>query len=242
MKYKKLIISLVSVSAILLLGFFYSKTLFNSTTNHPVAKNTAPPNVVRMDVPIISQKPELKNGCEVTSLAMLLNYKGVSVDKITLAIEMKKDPTPQTRDENDNIIVWGNPQNGFVGDVTGKTTGYSIDPTPLIPLAENYFEGSAVDLTNSDINELQKYLFINSPVIVWVTSDMSSPEEVLNWNDGQGLPVNASFSQHAVLLTGFDENNFYYNNPLSVEKDASISKEDFLKVWEAMGKKAFTVM
>ena len=40
------------------------------------------------DVPFIKQLPELPRGCEVTSLAMLLQYKGVQVDKMQLASEI----------------------------------------------------------------------------------------------------------------------------------------------------------
>lgn len=50
-----------------------------------------------MNVPVISQKPELFNGCEVTSLAMLLRYAGVNVGKLELAKRLEKDGDPLER-------------------------------------------------------------------------------------------------------------------------------------------------
>jgi hypothetical protein len=50
-----------------------------------------------VNVPHIQQMPELPRGCEVTSLAMLLQYAGVSVDKMTLANEIT---TISFRDSN----------------------------------------------------------------------------------------------------------------------------------------------
>lgn len=49
---------------------------------------------VLLDVSVIKQFPELPRGCEVTSLAMLLQYKGVKTNKITLAQKIKKNSVP----------------------------------------------------------------------------------------------------------------------------------------------------
>ena len=42
------------------------------------------------NVKCIAQNPELPRGCEVTSLAMMLNYNGINVSKMELAKEVKK--------------------------------------------------------------------------------------------------------------------------------------------------------
>ncbi len=45
-----------------------------------------------LDVPLILQKPELMRGCEVTSLAMVLQFSGVKVDKMELASKIHYVP------------------------------------------------------------------------------------------------------------------------------------------------------
>lgn len=43
-----------------------------------------------IDIDEILQNPELPTGCEVTSLAMVLNYWGYDIDKLTLATDYLK--------------------------------------------------------------------------------------------------------------------------------------------------------
>lgn len=193
---------------------------------------------VLLDIPVISQLPELKNGCEITSLAMMLNYNGISVDKMTLANKVKKDTTPITYKGSD-ITSWGNPNVGFVGDITGKSPGYSIYPDPLNPLVEEYMPGKSLILNGVDYREIEKVLADKRPVIVWVTVDFKQPSKKAKWVSN-GESINVNMSQHAVLLTGYDENNLYYNDPLDSGKNKSVSKETFKGIWETMGKYALS--
>lgn len=197
-----------------------------------------PPKSVLLDIPVISQLPELKNGCEVTSIAMMLNYSGISVDKMTLAEKVRKDTTPLTYNGS-AIASWGNPNVGFVGDITGKSPGYSIYPEPLKPLVEEYMPGKSLILNGVNYNDIEKVLADKRPVVVWVTVDFKQPSRRAQWvSNGENISVN--LSQHAVLLTGYDESNLYYNDPLDNGKNKSVSKETFKAIWETMGKYALS--
>lgn len=65
---------------------------------------------VQLDVPLVNQMdaPRLYNGCEVTSLAMILNYKGISVTKNKLAQEITRVPLQYSNGTygNPNMDLW----------------------------------------------------------------------------------------------------------------------------------------
>jgi uncharacterized protein YvpB len=91
-----------------------------------------------IDVPLINQNPELKYGCEVTSLTMVLNHAGVKTTKMELYKKVKKDNDPLQRSQRGDILKWGNPHDGFVGDMTGKNAGYAVFDKPIERLVNEY--------------------------------------------------------------------------------------------------------
>lgn len=192
-----------------------------------------------LDAPIISQLPELQNGCEIVSLTMLFQYYGIAKDKLTLAEEMKKDLTPR-KETNGKIEYWGNPNTGFVGDVTGKTKGYGIYNEPLLELLSQYIP-NGVNLTGSSFDDIERSVSEGRPVVVWTTVSFVKPREDqwMTWDSPEGH-VRATFQEHAVLLVGYDKDHVYVNDPLSGKKQLKLEKSTFLPSWEALGKQAIT--
>src|SRR5690625_893277 len=66
-----------------------------------------------LDIPLINQMdhPRLYNGCEVASLAMILNYHGLDVTKNELADKVERVPLTYDND------LKGNQNNGLIGDI-----------------------------------------------------------------------------------------------------------------------------
>ena len=56
------------------------------------------PGTVQLNVENILQNPELPNGCEITSAAIVLNYLGFDIDKVTLAENYLPIHIPYARD------------------------------------------------------------------------------------------------------------------------------------------------
>lgn len=192
-----------------------------------------------LDVPLIKQNPELKYGCEVTSLAMMLQFAGVKTNKIELFSRIAKDPDPIQRTRTGDIISWGNPEHGFVGDMTGKTAGYAVFDQPMEDLVNHFLHGRAVNLTNQTFDEVLKHVAKGYPVVVWTTGDYRLPDRPESWLHGNQT-IHTPLDLHAVVIVGFDEKFVYINDPLSGKKQHPVDKQQFLGSWLALKSRAIS--
>lgn len=194
---------------------------------------------IMMDVPIIAQNPELKYGCEVTSLAMLLQYAGIEVDKMKLAAELPKDEDPVSKNESGDITHWGNPDHGFVGDITGKRMGYAVYANPLVQLMKQYLPDRTINLTDKPFEDILKQLRDKKPVVIWTTGDYKLPDRWETWiHDNE--EINTPLDLHAVVLVGFDSDYFYVNDPLTGKRAHPVEKKPFIDSWVSLGKQALS--
>lgn len=204
--------------------------------------NTKIPNNYQIyNVPRISQYPELFRGCEVTSLTMLLNYKGINVNKMELAEKIKKEPFIFTLNNN-NIKYNGNPHQGFVGDIYSKENdGYGVYNEPIYELLKQYIGGEALNLTGANFKDLYYYINKNSPIWVIINSRFKplSEDEFDYLNTTRGN-VKMTYREHSVLITGYDNEYIYYNDPMYPDMTYKKNKNEFIKAWEQMGKQAIT--
>lgn len=207
----------------------------DSVKEKPVA--TAIPQIKILNVPLIHQNPELKYGCEVTSLAMVLNYAGVKVSKMELYRKVKKDTDPIKRSSRGDILQWGNPHDGFVGDMTGKRAGYAVFDRPIEQLVNEYLPDRAVNLTNQPFDKILQHVSKGYPVVVWTTGDYRLPDRWESWRHGSYV-IKTPLDLHAVVLVGYDQQNVYLNDPLSGRKKVKVNKQRFIQSWKALKSRA----
>lgn len=196
-------------------------------------------SVVQLDVPLIQQRPELARGCEVTALTMLLQYKGIDADKLTLAKEIKKDPTPY--EKKDGKIYFGNPYEGFVGNIyTYNEPGYGVYNGPIQELLQSYTE-KTINLTGAELEDV--LYFISEEIPVWVITNtrhkVLPATEFQTWHTPSG-PIQVTRRQHAAIITGYDEKYIYINDPLLSYPNHQIEKKVFEQMWKQMGSQAVT--
>ncbi|MCU4797951.1 C39 family peptidase [Bacillus cereus] len=191
--------------------------------------------IILSNVPFIQQLPELDRGCEVTSLAMMLQYAGITVDKMKLANEIKKVDFM-------NDGVRGNPNEGFVGNIyTFSESGYGVYHGPLFQLAKKYLPNKAVDLTGKSIEELYKSVKAGQPVVM-ITNAKFEPldeDEFTTWETNSG-DVSITYNEHCVVLIGYDQESVYIRDPLKDSLDVKVPREKFEQAWVQMGSQAIS--
>ncbi|OOR24863.1 hypothetical protein CN611_19925 [Bacillus wiedmannii] len=210
-------------------------TFFNIQSGKESDFSNNDEKVILSNVPLIQQLPELDRGCEVTSLAMMLQYAGITVDKMKLANEIKKVDFM-------NDGVRGNPNEGFVGNIyTFSESGYGVYHGPLFQLAKKYLPNKAVDLTGKSIEELYKSVKSGQPVVM-ITNAKFAPldeDEFTTWETNSG-DVSITYNEHCVVLIGYDEEFVYIRDPLEDSLDVKVPRGKFEKAWMQMGSQAIS--
>lgn len=191
-------------------------------------------------VPVLSQMPDYYNGCELTSLDMLLRFAGDRIPLSTLAARLPRTHAPLVTTSDGSIESWGNPNVGFVGSVRGVGPGYGVYHGPIARLLDDFLPGRALDLTGSPWRTLRLVVASGRPVIVWTTIDFAPVSNWVTWTSPQG-PVRATMSEHAVLLVGMNRHFAYVNNPLNGERAEAVPLSSFLASWIDLGRQAVTL-
>ncbi len=215
---------------------------------NPSASAQAMPSHFLIHVPAKNQYPQLPNGCEVTSLAMLMTAVGHPESKMTLAREMPKDPTKLVLTSTTtakgtvvhHVVYWGNPNVGFVGDVYQAGEGYGIYHGPMYHFLNHLLPGRAEDLTGSPFSRILHHVSEGIPVELWTTTTFAPTNDWVTWESPEGL-VRATPFEHAVLLVGYSPGYLYVNNPLNGQAAEKIPEAPFLQSWIQLGRQAITV-
>lgn len=101
------------------------------------------------------------------------------------------------------------PNLGFTGNPS-TTSGFTVFPSALEEVTEDYLD-NAIDMTGGSMEDIKEQLSNDSPVVAWING--------LGWN------------VHAITISGYDENGFYYNDPWTGGKDTFITYNAFYDIW-----------
>lgn len=168
-----------------------------ATAQAYISPSDLPSSFFINDFQIIYQNPELPTGCEVTSLAMLLQFLGFKVDKTDLADNYLTTADFQTASIFDAFIGnprWHNSYGCFSPVIVQCAVAYLKEQNTRLKIY-NY--------TGSEFTALLRQVAEGHPCMVWATISLQEPSPADQWvvND----EVCQWYSQeHCMVLIGYD--------------------------------------
>ena len=223
---------IIPAAIILIIGAIY---LFNKNKINDEIDWMTMKQEQKLNVPLENQMPDLPNGCEVTSLSMLMNYYGIKVSKNELA------ETIQHVDSfTDGGKYRGNPHQGFVGHMTIANAGWCVYNEPLYNVAGKY-TSHIENITGSDFLSLLKLVSTGHPVMIITTTTFNKVNNMQTWDTNTGK-VNVTPSSHACVITGYSKPKkvVYVNNPYGY-KNQPVNWKNLQASYNQQGRQALYI-
>ncbi len=176
-----------------------------------------------LDVKNILQNPELPNGCEIVSLAIVLNHLGFEVDPVKLSDEYL--PKGQ--------YWYDSPYEKYIGDPKGNGTGCYAKC--LTETANKFLKDKGSNLVCCDVSgmslgELEAYVDKGIPVIIWGTVFMDCDPKV-SYSYWYGNEVVTWYSHsHCLVMIGHSAYTYIFADPLC--GITNYDRADVLKSYE----------
>jgi uncharacterized protein YvpB len=165
--------------------------------------------VIKLNVPAYSQQYPMS--CELSSLRMLLAYRGISVSDYDIL--MRIGYHPRARDMSTN--TWDDPNQTYVGYVDQAVfrVGFGVHAGPVATAAQGYGH-SAIARFGVDAGFIASNIYAGNPVEVWGHIVPAKPD---SWNTAGGV-VQTTTSEHARVVYGVvgsvdNPVGFYVNDP-----------------------------
>lgn len=186
-----------------------------------------------IQAPFLSQLGKYPTGCESVTAVMALNYAGVdiSVDEfIDADLDMSGIPF------DPNLTFGGNPRSessyGCYAPVIKKALDRALSGK----------NNTAIVLSGVSLETLcSEYIDKDIPVILWATLYMNPPYVDLTWPFGEKtIPWIAP--EHCLLLVGYDDNNYIFNDPMQTQALKYYSKSSVEAAYKGLFHQAIVIV
>jgi uncharacterized protein YvpB len=142
-----------------------------------------------------------------------------------------------------NGVLYGpDPYHSFVGDPRSQ---YALGCfAPVIENALVQYFGDTVRIRNTTGETLdtlcEQYISRDIPVLVWASVDMKDTGPGSVWYTEEGERFQWITNEHCMLLVGYDENGYYFNDPYS-GKQCYYDKTVSALRYETFGRQSFVI-
>lgn len=200
---------------------------------------------ILLSVPQILQKPELPNGCEITSLCQVLRYLGYPADKCELADRYLPRSERWYGADPDRVYM-GDPHRND----GSPESGYYCFAGPIVAAARAYLahcDGDAPrylpsDLTGSEEAQLIAQLAAGRPVVFWASLDFGD----IGYDPCGAYPLPGGGEHrvfhrlHCMTLCGVDDTHFTVADPLNINR--RVPRAQFLRSYRQLGRRAVALV
>ena len=167
-----------------------------------------------INVPTISQFPDLPTGCEAVSATMVLQYYGVDItaeDFVLSWLECSDDfhrENGRLYGPDPNKVFAGNP---FV------VNSYGCFAEPIInAINHNSYDCKAQKISNGILSELcYEYIDNDKPLLIWATMNMEDSYEGNSWYLEDGTKFTWIAREHCLVLVGYNDAYYLLNDPMT---------------------------
>lgn len=169
--------------------------------------------MIKIDVPYIDQSLKYPTGCESVSAVMLLRYLGYDLSVDEFIVKYLECREMETRDGR---VFGPDPNEYFCGSPYDKDSFGCYAPVvqkALEKAAGDRYE--FMDETNTPVEQLlTKYIDNGMPVVFWACINMREPIVGPEWVlTDSGQTFTWISNEHCMLLVGYDEEGYYFNDP-----------------------------
>lgn len=197
-------------------------------------------------VPYVEMTEDFPTGCESSGAVMLLKFCGIDIE---LDGFVENYLTCSALKVKNGKFIGSTPNEAFIGNPREKG-GYGCYAPVIVQSMEKVIseKGSGggkweiKNLTGTPIKTLEDYVSEGTPVLIWVTNDMIEPSDGTTWKiKGTKEEFTWKKGEHCLVMTGTDEDNFYFNDPVRGE-GISYEKSLVEKRYKQLGSQAIIIL
>lgn len=178
---------------------------------------------IMLDVPFISQD-NYPTGCELVSTSMLLAYYGLDISINELIMNYVELHDLYTNDAG--MLCGYDPDEYFIGNPY-DSNGYGCHSGVIQKALLKYLpseEYKVHNLRGTPLEEIcRSYIDYGVPVLIWASIDMKPTFRTENnsWLiEETGEYYTWTSNEHCLVLVGYDDLNYYFNDPLNNKNTA----------------------
>ncbi len=168
-----------------------------------------------IQAPYIDQTSDYPTGCESVSAVMLLRYLNVpvSVDEF-IDNYLEKEPMQYRKGR----LCGPDPFRCFAGSPYDRESFGCYAPV-IVSALNKAFEKkgrklSAIDITGMPMDRIMTdFLDQDMPVVFWASIDLKETVLGPEWRLPDGSVFTWISNEHCMLLTGYDNDSYYFNDP-----------------------------